>query len=46
MFLAIKSEFSRILLDSWGKYRIAMTCSLLERIFSDVVSLKAERSIT
>ena len=34
MFLGIKSDFSRIFLDSRGKYRIAMTHSLLERIFS------------
>ena len=33
MFSGIKSDFSRILIDSRGKYRITMTRSLLERIF-------------
>ena len=46
MFSGIESDFSRILLDSRGKYCIAMTHSLLERIFCDVISQKAERPIT
>ena len=29
-----------------GKYRIAMTCSILERNFCDVISLKVEKPIT
>ena len=46
MFSGMKSDFSRILLNSRGKYRIAMTRSLLERIFCDFISLKAEGPIT
>ena len=46
MFSGMKSDFSRILLDSGGKYRIATNRSLLEIIFCDVISLKAERPIT
>ena len=33
MFSGIKIDFSRVLLDSRGKYRIAMTCFILERKF-------------
>ena len=46
MFSGIKRDFSRVLLDSRGKYRIAMTCSILERNFCDVISLKVEKPIT
>ena len=50
MFSGIKSDFSRVLLDFRGKYRIAMTCSILgsilERNFCDVISLKVETPIT
>ena len=45
MFSGIKNDFSRVLLDSRGKYRIAMTCSILERNFCDVISLKVETPI-
>ena len=31
IFSGIKSDFSRVLLDSSGKYRITMTLSILER---------------
>ena len=37
--------FFRVLLDSRGKYRIAMTRFLLERKFCDVISLKVEQPI-
>ena len=46
MFSGIKSDFSRVLLDSRGSYRIAMTCSILERNFCDVISLKVKTPIT
>ena len=46
MFLGIKGDFSQFFFISGGKYRIAMTCSLLERILCDIILLKAERPIT
>ena len=46
IFSGIRSDFSRVLLDSRGKYRIAMTCSILERNFCDVITLKVETPIT
>ena len=33
MFSGIKSEFVEFCLNPGGKYRIAMTCSMLERKF-------------
>ena len=42
MFSGIKSDFSRVLLDFRGKYRIAMTCSILERNICDAISLNVE----
>ena len=45
MSSGIKSDYIKSCLIP-GEYRIAMTGSLLERIFCDVISLKAERPTT
>ena len=46
MFSSIKSDFGGFCSIPGGKYHIAMTHSLLERKFCDVISLKVEKPIT
>ena len=46
MFSGTKSDFSEVWSISGGKYRIAMTHSLLEGKICDVISLKVEKPIT
>ena len=44
MFSGIKSDFSRILLDSRGKIAYGDDLFAFEEDFCDVISLKAERA--
>ena len=46
MLSGIKSDFLEFCLIPGGKYCIAMTHSLLERILCNVISQKAERAVT